>query len=91
MALALECAPRFLGSGFGVAAHAGDRDGVQGPVQRTVSAAIEAVPASLSATGLKGCDSGQGGERCFASDPAGVRPADQHLGGHYWSDARFGQ
>jgi len=27
VALALECAPGFVGPGFGVAAHAGDRDG----------------------------------------------------------------
>ena len=38
MGFALERAPRFVGTGFGVAAHPGDRDGVQGAVQRMVSA-----------------------------------------------------
>jgi len=35
VALALERATSFVGTGFGMAAHAGDCDGMQGPVQRT--------------------------------------------------------
>jgi len=35
VALALERATSFVGAGFGMAAHAGDCDGMQGPVQRT--------------------------------------------------------
>jgi hypothetical protein len=41
--LALEGAPGFVCPGFGVAPDAGDRDGVQGPVQCPVSAAVQAV------------------------------------------------
>ena len=47
----MECAPDFAGAGFGVAAHAVIATVCVGPVQCTVSAAVEAVSASLSAAG----------------------------------------
>jgi hypothetical protein len=58
--LALKGAPGVVGRGFGEAPEARDRDGVHGPVQRPVSAAVEAVSGALAAVGFEGCDFGFG-------------------------------
>jgi hypothetical protein len=58
----LNGAPGFVGPGFGVVPDARDRDGVQGPVQRPVSAAVEAVSGAVAAAGFQRRDSGQRGE-----------------------------
>jgi hypothetical protein len=57
--LALEGALGFVCPGSGVASDAGDRDGVQRPVQGAVAAAVEAVPGALTSTVFQACDSGQ--------------------------------
>jgi len=72
VSFALEGAPGFVGSTFGMAAHSGHRHGVQGAVQCPVASAVEAVPAPLAAAGLQRRDAGEGGERGFVPDPAGV-------------------
>ena len=91
MGLAFGAASDLVGAGLGVASHPGDRDGVQGAVQRSVAAAVEAVPRALAAAGLDRGDAGQGGERGFVADASVVRPADQQLRGDDWADARLGE
>jgi hypothetical protein len=59
MGLALQGATGFVGPGLGVASDAGDRDGVQCPVQGAVAAAVKAVTGALAAAGFQGRDSGQ--------------------------------
>ena len=81
----------FVGAGFGVAAHPGDRDGVQGAVEVAVAAAVEPVPGPLSAAGLQRGDAGEGGEGGFVADPAAVGPADQQLRSDDGADAGFGE
>jgi hypothetical protein len=89
--LALGGAPGLVSAGFGVAAHSCDRDGVQCPVQGPVTAAVEAVLCLLAAAGFQRRDASQPGEGGLVPDPAGVRPADQHLGSHDRSDTGLGE
>src|SRR5215207_8809053 len=89
--LALGGAPGLVSAGFGVAAHSCDRDGVQCPVQGAVTAAVEAVLCLLAAAGFQRRDASQAGEGGLVPNPAGVRPADQHLGSHDRSDAGLGE
>ena len=72
-----------------MAPEARDRDCVQGPVRRRVSATVEAVSGALAGAGFQGCDAGQRGECRFASDPSRVGPADQQLGRHDSTHAGF--
>ena len=74
-----------------MAAHWGDRDGVQCPVQGAVTAAVEAVACLLAAAGFQRRDASQAGEGGLVPDPAGVRPAHQQLGGNDRSDAGLGE
>ena len=52
MGLALRGAFGVVGAGLGVAAHAGDRDGVKGPVEVSVAATVESVSGPLPAACL---------------------------------------
>ena len=76
---------------LGVASQAGDGDSVEGPVEIAVAAPVESVAAALAAARFERCDSCQGGERCFVSYSAAVRPADEKLGGDYGADSGLRQ
>ncbi len=91
MGFALRGTFGFVVAGFLVAAQPGDCDGVQCPVQVAVATSVEPVSGPLSATCLQWCDPGEGGECCFASDPAAVGPGDQQLRGGHGPDAGFAQ
>jgi hypothetical protein len=65
-------------------------NGVQGAVERAVTAAVEPVAQGLAAAGRKWAGPGQGGERGLAADSAGVGEADDHLGGGDRADAVAG-
>src|SRR5919112_4144292 len=73
--------------GPGTAADPGQRDGVDGAVQRSVAAAVEPMPDDPAAAGRDRADAAQGGERGLAAAPAGVGEADHGLGGGDRSDA----
>ena len=60
--LALGGAPRDIAAGAWAAAHAGQSNGVHGPVQSSVAAAVEPVPGPLTAAGCSRtgrCEAGQ--------------------------------
>ena len=78
-------------AGLGVAAHPGDGDGVQGPVEVAVAAAVESVSGPLPAAGFQRGGAGQGGEGGLAADPAAVGPADEQLRGDDGADAGLGE
>ena len=90
MRLALGRALRLVVAGLAVAAHACDGDGVQGPVEVAVAAAVEAMSGSLAAAGFKRGDAGESGACGFVTDPAAVGPADEQLGGGDGADAGLG-
>lgn len=79
----------FVGATLRMTPQPGDRDGMQCPIQRTVSASVETVPAALPATGLERSDTGERGERGLVADPPGMRPAEQQPGSHDRADARL--
>ncbi len=85
--LSFRGAPGYVGEGAGAAAHPGDRDGVDGPVQGPVAAAVEPVPDGLAAAGRDRADAAEGGERGFAAAPAGVGEAHDGLRGADRPDA----
>jgi hypothetical protein len=60
--LSLGGAPGDVGAGAGAAADPGDRDGVDGAVQRPVAAAVEPVPDGAAAAGRDGAGAAGGGE-----------------------------
>ena len=80
-------APGDVGAGAGAAAHPGQRDGVDGAVQRPVAATVEPVPDGLAAAGRDGAGAAKGGEGSFAAAAAGVGEADDGLGSADRSDA----
>lgn len=91
MGLALGAASGLVGTGLWVASHPGDGDGVQCPVQRAVTAAVQPMPGALTAACLQRSDSGQGGERCLVADASMVRSADQQLRGDHRADTGLGE
>ena len=58
----------------------GDEDLVEGAVELSVAAAVEAVADRLSGGGGDRGDAGEPGERGFAADPAFVGPGEHDLG-----------
>ncbi len=85
-------APGDVGAGLGAAAHAGQGDGVQGPVQRPVAGAVEPVPDGAAAAGGQRAGAGERRERCVVAAPAGVGEADYGLCGADRSDTgAFGE
>ena len=87
-ALAFGRATGHVGAGVGIGAQAHQQDGVQGAVELAVAAAVEPVAGHLPGGGGDGVGAGQGGKGCLGAEPAGMRPADQHLGGAERSHAR---
>ena len=87
VALALCGASVDVGASFGTAAHAGERDGVDGLVQGAVTPAVEAMPDGSAAAGWDWADAAQGGERCLIAAPPGMGEADHGLGGADRTDA----
>jgi len=85
--LALVGTPRDVAAGAWAAAHAGQGDGVYGPVQCSVAAAVEPVPGPLAAAGCQRAGTGEGGEGGVVAHSAGVGEADHGLGGADRSDA----
>jgi len=79
--LSLSGAPGHVSAGAGTAAHPGDRDGVDGPVEGTVAAAVEPVPDGLATAGWDWASAAEGGEGSFATAAAGAGEADAALGG----------
>ena len=80
-ALAVADSSIDVGDRRGVSSSARDEDHVQGAVESSVAAAVEAVADRLSRGGGKRCAAGEAREGGLASDPAGVRPGDDQLGG----------
>ena len=88
---AFGCSAGDVGLGGGVDARAGQHDGVQCPIELAIPASIEAVAGGQP--GGRGDRSGsrEHGEGDFGPKPARMRPADQHLSGTDWTDARQGE
>ena len=79
-------------AGSGVVDHAVVRDGPQGVVGRSVPSAVEAVAVGLTAAGLDGADTAQGGEGCVIAEAFGVTArGHQQLGGGVDPDPGSGQ
>jgi len=72
--LPLGGAARDVGAGAGTAAHPDQRDGVDGAVQRPVTAAVEPVPDGHAAAGRDRAGATQSGERGLAAAPPRARP-----------------
>src|SRR5579859_962326 len=85
--LSLGGAPGDVGAGPGAAAHPDQRDGVDGAVQRPVSAAVKPVPDGLAAAGRERAGAAQRGVGCFAAAPARVGEAHYGLRGADRPDA----
>jgi len=70
-----------VGAGAGAGPHPDLRDGVDGPVERPVAAAVEPVADGAAAARWDGTDAGEGCEGGVGSDPARVGEADDSLRG----------
>jgi len=80
-------APGDVGAGAGAAAHPAHRDGVDGPVQRPVAAAVEPVPDGLAAAGRDRAGAAERGECGLAAAAARVGEAHDGLRGADRPDA----
>src|SRR5215211_5349962 len=86
-ALALGGPSGGVGVGLEVIAQADQRDGVQRLVELTVAATVQAMAGDLAGGGGDRASPGQGGKGGLGAEPAGMRPADQQLGGADGADA----
>jgi hypothetical protein len=76
--------------GFGVVAHSGVGDGVDGLVECSVSASVESVAGGLAAGGFDGAGSGECGEGGVVAAAPGVGEGDDGLGGADRTDSGSG-
>ena len=79
-----------VGVGSGTDSPPGQGDVVQGTVELTVTAAVEAVTHRAAAAGRDRAGAGQGSEGRVVAAPARMRPGDDDLGGTHRTDPDLG-
>jgi len=80
-----------IGAGFGVAAGAGDCDAVDGGVDLSVAAAVEAVAVGLAGADWDRCDAAGAGELGVASEAVGAGDLADQLARGQRAEARLGE
>lgn len=79
LALAFGCAAVSVSLCGGVVAEAAHGDGVQGPVELSVTVAVEAMSYDTAGGRFEGCDATQRGERGLAATASSMRERDKEL------------